>query len=335
MIFADKLIQLRKKSGWSQEELAEQMNVSRQSVSKWEGAQSVPDLAKIVRLSELFGVSTDYLLKEEMEMPEPGDVAVNGSVSEKDSGEYLRRVSMEEANAFLEAKEWTAPRIALGGFLCILSPVTLMILSAVSELPDAPVSKNAASGMGLIVLVVLVALGVVCFISSGHKTGDYEYLEKEVFETEYGVTGMVKARKEEYRTTYSRNILVGSVLCILSVLPFFAVLMISEDNELLTVGGLSLMFLIVGIGASFLIRSGIIWESYEKLLQEGSYTRQKKTKKMTELSTIYWLLVAVIYFVWSFLGKSWSISWIVWVIAGILYVMFQELSEILSKDRKR
>lgn len=68
MIFADKLIRLRKKAGWSQEELASQMNVSRQSVSKWEGAQSVPDLDKIVRLSKLFGVSTDYLLKDESKM---------------------------------------------------------------------------------------------------------------------------------------------------------------------------------------------------------------------------------------------------------------------------
>ena len=54
MIFADKLIQLRKKSGWSQEELAEQMGVSRQSISKWEGAQSIPDLEKIIRLAKLF-----------------------------------------------------------------------------------------------------------------------------------------------------------------------------------------------------------------------------------------------------------------------------------------
>ena len=67
MIFADKLIDLRKKSGWSQEELAEKLNVSRQAVSKWEGAQSIPDMARIVQLSELFHVSTDYLLKDEME----------------------------------------------------------------------------------------------------------------------------------------------------------------------------------------------------------------------------------------------------------------------------
>ena len=50
MILADKIIYLRKKCGWSQEELAEKMNVSRQSISKWEGAQSVPDLDKILKL---------------------------------------------------------------------------------------------------------------------------------------------------------------------------------------------------------------------------------------------------------------------------------------------
>ena len=52
MIFADKLIDLRKKNGWSQEELAEKLNVSRQSVSKWEGAQSVPDISRIIQLSD-------------------------------------------------------------------------------------------------------------------------------------------------------------------------------------------------------------------------------------------------------------------------------------------
>ena len=56
MILADKMIALRKRAGWSQEELAEKMGVSRQSVSKWEGAQSMPDLDKILALSRIFGV---------------------------------------------------------------------------------------------------------------------------------------------------------------------------------------------------------------------------------------------------------------------------------------
>ena len=60
MILADKIIRLRKKNGMTQEELAEKMNVSRQAVSKWEAAQSIPDIDKISQLGKLFGVTTDY-----------------------------------------------------------------------------------------------------------------------------------------------------------------------------------------------------------------------------------------------------------------------------------
>ena len=64
MILADKIMSLRKQNGWSQEELAEQLNVSRQSVSKWESGTSIPDIEKIIKMSQLFYVSTDYLLKD-------------------------------------------------------------------------------------------------------------------------------------------------------------------------------------------------------------------------------------------------------------------------------
>ena len=63
MKFEEKILTLRKQRGLSQEQLAEHVGVSRQSVSKWELGESTPDLANIVRLSEIFGVSTDYLLK--------------------------------------------------------------------------------------------------------------------------------------------------------------------------------------------------------------------------------------------------------------------------------
>ena len=57
MILAEKIMELRKKNGWSQEELAEKIHVSRQSVSKWESSASIPDLSKILLLSQVFGVS--------------------------------------------------------------------------------------------------------------------------------------------------------------------------------------------------------------------------------------------------------------------------------------
>ncbi|MFR9216062.1 MAG: helix-turn-helix domain-containing protein [Ruthenibacterium sp.] len=64
MSTAEKIVLLRKKKGISQEELAHELNTSRQAISKWENAQSTPDLDKLVSLSKYFGVSTDYLLKD-------------------------------------------------------------------------------------------------------------------------------------------------------------------------------------------------------------------------------------------------------------------------------
>ena len=67
MKLSDKITQLRKSNGWSQEDLAEKLNVSRQAISRWEGAAAQPDAANILQLSRLFGVTTDYLLNDEYE----------------------------------------------------------------------------------------------------------------------------------------------------------------------------------------------------------------------------------------------------------------------------
>ena len=63
MIFADKIISLRKKMGWSQEELAHQLNVSRQAVSKWESGVTDPSTSNLLALAKLFGVSPEELLR--------------------------------------------------------------------------------------------------------------------------------------------------------------------------------------------------------------------------------------------------------------------------------
>ena len=145
MILADKIIRLRKKNGWSQEELADKMNVSRQAVSKWEGAQTIPDLEKILQLSILFGVTTDYLLKDEIENEE--------LTSDTSSDTTVKRISIEEATAYIEQRKKASWRIALATFLCILSPITLIVLTMLSELPNAIVTEATAISIGLTVLL--------------------------------------------------------------------------------------------------------------------------------------------------------------------------------------
>lgn len=314
MIFADKLIQLRKKAGWSQEELADQMNVTRQSVSKWEGAQSVPDLEKMIRLSELFGVSTDYMLKDEIEEAE--------HIELPDNRPTLKRVSMEEANAFLSAKASTAKTIAYAVFLCILSPIALMILNAISEATTGGIlNEDVANGIGLIVFILFVAIAVVMFISSGSKTAPFAYLEKERFETEYGVGGMVKERKAQYKDLRARNHIVGTCLCITALIPLFVGAIIDTDNDLLLMCMLSLSFLIAGIGVICFIQTGIIWASYEKLLQEGEYSKANKEKSSTTstIYSIYWSITTAAYLGYSLLSNDWGKSWKIWLVAAVIF----------------
>lgn len=328
MIFADKLILLRKKAGWSQEELAEQMDVTRQSVSKWEGAQSVPDLDKILRLSELFGVSTDYLLKDEIE-----EVGHTASSCDTPSP---KRVSMEEANAFLSAKLRTAKTIAYAVFLCILSPITLLILSALSESTAGVPSENTACGIGMIALIILVATAVVMFISSGSKTAPFACLEKEKFETEYGVSGMVKERKAKYKDLHTKNNVAGTCLCITALIPLFVGAIIDADNDLLLIIMLSLSFIMAGIGVVCFIRTGIIWASFEKLLQEGEYSKKNKEKTsfLSAVYTAYWLIATAIYLGYSLSSNNWGRSYVIFAVAGVIFPAVVAIADVFEKKSK-
>ena len=331
MILADKIIDLRKKNGWSQEELAEKLGVSRQAVSKWEGAQSVPDIQRILEMSRLFGVSTDYLLKDDMDF---GSEAVTESAAEADSP--LRRVDMETANAFLAFRRSWAPRIALAVFLIIISPVALIMLGAFSEYGVLDISENAAGGIGLIILLLLVAGAVSIFIIYGMKNQPYEFLEKENIDTAYGVTGMVREYKERCAAACSAQIVLGVVLCILSVLPLFGALCVTE-NELVILLCVCLLMVIVAVGVVFLVLAGMNRGAANMLLQEGDYSREEKKKnRLTSTAAgVYWLLATAGFLAWSFVTGAWDRTWIVWPVAGVLFpAVMAVVGAIRSKEEK-
>ncbi|MGO5144371.1 helix-turn-helix domain-containing protein [Catenibacterium mitsuokai] len=303
MILADKIIEERKKNGWSQEELANKLGVSRQAVSKWESAGSIPDLQRILQMSELFGVTTDYLLKDEIE--------------EEPLNEYVEtktiKVSMEEANQYLDMKSRGSRIVANATSLCILSPEPLIVLGTMTE-------DHILIGFSLVLLLVLVAIAVYLFVNYGLHESHMQHLEKESFETEYGVSGMVRERREQYEPTFTRNIAIGVVLCILSVIPTImaGVMEVEDYMSGISVG---LLLIIVSIGVNILIRAGMIKSSYDTLLQEGEYTIEEKhlKKKTDAFSGAYWCLIVAIYLGWSFWTNNWKFTWIIWPVAGVLY----------------
>lgn len=314
MLLADKIVTLRKRAGWSQEELAAQLGVSRQSVSKWEGAQSVPDMQKVVQMSRLFGVTTDYLLKEELGEPEPAP-------AEPDAP--LRCVTMEQAADYLALRQAAAPKLALATLLCVLSPVALLLLAALSDRPGAALSENAAAGIGLCVLLVLVAAAVAVFITCAAQVKAYAFLETEPFETAYGVTGMVRERRAAAAPEHTRGKVAGTVLCILSAVPLFIAVCLNGP-DLLYVGAVCLLLVLAGVGSALFVYGGVYQAAMDRLLEEGDYVRPRKRQNgvVGAISSIYWLTVTAAYLLWTF-GPWWDAqpqdTWILWAVAGVLY----------------
>ena len=326
MILADKIIELRKKAGWSQEELAAQLGVTRQSVSKWEGAQSVPDMEKVVQMSRLFSVTTDYLLKDEIETIEQPDTRIptdDAAVRMAEQPEVLRRVSMEDASRYLQLRLAAAPKMAIATFLCIVSPICLILLAGMSEAPRFGISENMATGVGLCVLLLFVAAAVAIFISCASKVKEFEFLETEPFETAYGVAGMVKARKEAFRDRYTQLNILGTVLCILAAVPLFIAVCL-DRSDLTYIAAVCLLLFLAAVGCLAFVYGGTYQNAMEKLLEEGDYTRRNKKAAgpIGKISTIYWLCVTAIFLFYTF-GPNGNghpqYSWFIWAIAGVLY----------------
>ena len=328
MILADKIISLRKKAGWSQEELAEQLGVTRQSVSKWEGAQSVPDMDKVVQMSRLFGVTTDFLLKDEIE---------EQAAAPAEEESVLRRVTMVQAADYLARRKAAAPRIAFAVLLCVISPVTLLMLAALSEVQRFPISENAAAGIGLCVLLVLVAVAVSILLRAAADVRDYRFLGEEPFETEYGVTGMVRQRQREYADTRTRYTTIGAVLCVLAAAPLFAAVCI-DGSGLLYVAAVGALVL-AGVGCLFLVNAGVYSGAMERLLEEGDYTRgqKKHNKVLSTVNTIYWPAATAVFLIYTY-GPSGNgqprYSWVIWAVAGVLYAAVMGVVRLLLRSKK-
>ena len=329
MILADKIIENRKKNGWSQEELADKLGVSRQSVSKWEGAQAVPDMKKIVMLSELFGVSTDYLLRDDI------TAAAAPETAPVDSGleESVRSVSMEEASSFLEHNEKAAVRISIGVMMCILAPVVVILLGGLAETGHIPVAAEAAGICGTAILIVIIACAVAIFIKAGMDGKRYEYLEQINIDTEYGVDGMVRERRNAYAETHSRLLIIGIMMCIVGAVPMLLIEITkySNNTDLLPVLGVCGMLIIIATGVRLIVLTCIRQGGYDRLLEEGDYTRLNK--KAGRYDGIYWAIATAIYLGWSFITQRWDITWIVWPVAGVLFAAYREIMKAIVRSR--
>lgn len=332
-MLADKIISERKRAGLNQEELADKLGVSRQAVSKWESAQATPDLTRIVDMAKIFGCTTDYLLKDDCseKSADNGQTGIRAG-----GGEKLPDVSDETAREYLTLKKKTSKLFAVATMLCVLSPALLVFMAGLSEYSGANISEGVAVTVGLTALFLLVAAAVFIFVFYGIKLNKFGFISKQSFTVSKTIESEVKEHLLEFEKKFVVLLSVGVVICVIAVLP----LIISgalNAGEVIYTSMTALLLVIISVGVALIVRAAIEKSGYDAILERGDYskTAKKANKAVDAVCGAYWPLVTAGYLAWSFIGKSWGISWIVWPIAAVAYAAIMAIVKAFVKTRDK
>lgn len=353
MQIAEKIFNERKRLGLSQEQLAEQMEVSRQAVSKWESGQSMPDLDKLVLMSQIFGVTTDYLLKEEENpfIQSPNSLTQSVSQNEEsfstnsdipanntsEQSEPVRILNTEEIQQYQNVCFKTAKNIALGVSLCVIGVILYLIMGVY-------ISSSATNdGQATIALLLCVAPAVALFISSGMKMESYRSLKTDLFQLSDTNRNQLKKEYEKYSHTFTVRIVTGVTLCIVAVIAYLAVEAIEKSQPMLThTGTIPTIVLLsfIAVAVYLFVSSGIRKDCYNVLLSQNGFTDIQKQTRQEENALIgvvagtYWCIVTAGFLAYSFITNDWGRSWVVWPVAGCLFGAISTLLTFCTKNHK-
>lgn len=320
MKLEEKIISLRKSKNWSQEELAYQLDVSRQAVSKWESGESIPSIDKIIMMSSIFSVSTDYLLKEN----ENNEISSN-EISAK-------TMNKDEVKVYLTTNKKDSFNIALATLLCVLSPVVLLTLLALTKYDETIIKQTVAVAIGLLVLFVIIMTAVLIYVYTGLRMGKYSYLETENILIKEDIKNEIRSLKENYMKTFTKGIIIGVALLIIAPIPLILAGVLNAETYIL-IGLVPVLLMFIAVSIFTFINVSMKKDAYDKLLQEGDYTVRKKEKTKTNeaFSSIYWLLLTALYLLTSFLTHRWDITWLIYVVGGLVYGAIETFIETRKK----
>ena len=240
MRLGQKITELRKKNNLSQEALAEKMNVSRQAVSKWESDQSIPDIEKIVNLSELFGVTTDYLLKS-------GAPSFEIKTVDIPAEDKLPILPDELVQKYLSTAKKSSQLRALAIALAIFTPACISFCSALSGLLIGASDKMQLiiSLIGFAATIVILAIACGLLVYSFLIMREFKQLNKQNFD--------IIKEKERLKSTiqsfHHTNDKYFVLSCILAVLGIIGPVMSGLSNSNGTVS-------LIAWGITFSIFSG-------------------------------------------------------------------------------
>ncbi len=234
-------------------------------------------------------------------------------------------VTMDAATEFMEEQRKFGIRIGLGVLMCICSPILLIIFGGIGDDDINNLLSWISSGplltVGLGFLFLLIAAAVGIFIFSGLRMNKYECLKTEKFYLDFQTESYVREQQEEFKASFTVCLVLGVVLCILSVVPVCVVALVLPDASMSILVCVAALLLLVGVGVWLIIYAGVRNTGYKVLLQEDEYDYKKKEKSrlIEAVSSVYWPVITCIYLGYSFITGRWGSSWMIWVVAGVLY----------------
>lgn len=261
MSFGEKLLALRKENGLSQEALAEKLNTSRQAISKWENGQGYPETEKIIMISTIFEVSTDFLLKD--------------NVSENDHSNDGYYVSKEKVEGYLDYYTKVGKSLSLGFSLLILSVIPYLVFKDKPEIYVIPI-------------ILLATLGLVTIVSVIVKANtDYEKLDKKMLLLD---STTLQNLMERYENVKRKNAFVIGLGVALLIISFLGFLLERQDIALgVLVPYYPLFVAFIAIGVFILVRKITIISAYSIFVKNKEHmerleaqSNKKWRKKLNE-----------------------------------------------------
>ena len=174
MTFGEKIYKLRKENGLSQEDLADKLKVSRQSISKWETDCGYPETEKIIKLAKIFNVTIDYLLVED-------NTLISENKETKD-GLYVNREKIEEFLLY-ENKKTLKISLAVGIF--------------VSSLAFSYLDISKFNDLGILIFMLMFIISICLLISIKFVDNPYKEIYKQKIFADKAVKCLIMRRKKE------------------------------------------------------------------------------------------------------------------------------------------
>lgn len=254
-------------------------------------------------------------------------------VEDKEDGK--RRVSIEEAKKYISDTIYFGKKLSIGVMLCICSPIVLILLSGIAEGTDINFGMNNAILFGLLTLFIMVAMAVGLFIFYGLKYEKYEFLKNESLHLDFATDSYIREEEEKFKITFASKIVVGVVLCMFSVVPVIVAALGFDGSVFLITVCIGILLVMVSIAVRLFITTGMRYNSYKVLLQEGEFRESYKQKnKMSDrIGAIYWPLIVCIYLSWSFITGNWAFTWIIWPITGLLFAVIVNTFEAVQGNK--